>query len=435
MKKPIVIVLLTVALTLVCLGIGVVVFFAANDGFQRNSPFDNQNIASKLEESKTIEVDTDDPLTLTIYNAAGDVTITGGDVDAMQIDVAKTAFDSTQARADEEVKSVNYTIEQDGNNITIKYDIPKSMNFNNKINTVDFVITVPNETTIDVDTGFGEVSVANTKGNAKIRNDFGDVTLENIEGGLTVQTNSGEVNATSITAGSEAIALHSDFGAVILKKAGGRDITLDSRSGKITLSEVRATGKLTAGTDYGNVKFDNGSAASSSYTTKSGEIELTSVNVSGVLMVVNDFGNLTLDKVNAKSYDIVMSSGSIKIDGAQGSVKAHTKFGNITLTNAKNATLDLVTQSGTIDFEGTLGDGPHTIHSDFGGIEITLPADTALNVDLETEFGKVKSDIPISIVLTEELTNSHWVGTTNDGGSEFKVSTKSGDITIKTLGE
>jgi hypothetical protein len=435
MKKPIVIVLLTVALILVCLGIGVVVFFAANDGFQGNSPFDNRNVASKLEESKTIEVDTEDPLTLTIYNAAGDVTITGGDVDAMQIDVVKTAFDSTQARADDEVKYVNYTIEQDGNNITIKYDIPKSMNFNNKINTVDFIITVPNETTIDVDTGFGEVSVANTKGNAKIRNDFGDVTLENLEGGLTVQTNSGEVNATSITAGSEAIDLHSDFGAVILKKAGGRDITLDSSSGKITLSEVRATGKLTAGTDYGNVKFDNGSAASSSYTTKSGEIELTSVNISGLLMVVNDFGNLTLDKVNAKSYDIVMSSGSIKIDGAQGSVKAHTKFGNITLTNAKNATLDLVTQSGTIDFEGTLGDGPHTIHSDFGGIEITLPADTALNVDLETEFGKVKSDIPISIVLTEELTNSHWVGTTNDGGSEFKVSTKSGDITIRSLGE
>jgi DUF4097 and DUF4098 domain-containing protein YvlB len=309
------------------------------------------------------------------------------------------------------------------------------MNFNNKINTVDFVITVPNETTVNVDTGFGEVSVANTKGNADIRNDFGDVTLENIEGGLTVQTNSGEVNATSITAGNEAINLHSDIGAVILKKAGGRDITLDSNSGKITLSEVRATGKLIAGTDYGNVKFENGSAASSTYTTKSGEIELTSVNVSGLFMVVNDFGNLTLDKVNAKSYDIVMSSGSIKIDGAQGSVKAHTKFGNITLTNAKNATLDLLTQSGTIDFEGTLGDGPHTIHSDFGGIEITLPADTALNVDLETEFGKVKSDIPISIVLTEELTNSHWTGTTNDGGVEFKVSTKSGDITIKTLGE
>ena len=433
MKRPIVIVLLTVALTLVCLGIGAVIYFANN--FQTNNPFDRLNISSTLEESKTLEVDAEKPITLLIDNAAGDVTVSGGDVDTVQIDVVKTAYDSTKARADEEVKTVEYTVKQDGNNITITYEIPKSMNFNNKINTIDFAITVPNETSVEVDTSFGEVSVDNTKGNVDISNDFGDVTLENIEGGLTVQTNSGEVNATSITAGSEIIDLHSDFGPVILKKAGGKDITLDSNSGNITLSEVRATGDLTASTDFGNIEFDNGSSISLTLNTKSGRIELTSVNVNGQLLVTDEFGDLTLEKVNAKSYDIDMSSGSIKVDGVQGEVKAHTKFGNITVTNAKNATLDLFTQSGTIDFEGTLGDGPHTIHSDFGGIEITLPADTALNVDLETEFGKIKSDIPISIVLTDELTKSHWAGTTNDGGAEFKVSTKSGDITIKALGE
>ena len=433
MKRPIVIVLLTMALTLVCLGIGAVIFFA--NGFSINNPVDRLNISSTLEESKTLEVDTEKPITLAIDNAAGEVAVTGADVDTVQIDVVKTAYDSTKARADEEVKTVEYTIEQDGNDIMIKYEIPKSVNFNNKINTVDFVITVPNETAVEVDTSFGEVSVDNTRGNVDIRNDFGDVTLENIEGGLTVQTNSGEVNATSITAGSEMINLHSDFGAVILKKAGGKDITLDSNSGNITLSEVRATGGLTADTRFGNIEFDNGSAVTLTLNTNSGRIELTSVNVNGLLLVKDEFGDLTLEKVRAKSHDFDMNSGSIKIDGAQGPVKAHTKFGNITLTNAKNVTLDLFTQSGTIDFEGALGEGPHTLHSDFGGIEIALPADTALNVDLETNFGKVKSDIPVSILLTGEFTDSHWIGTTNDGGSEFKVSTKSGDITIKALGE
>lgn len=433
MKRPIVIVLLTVALTLVCLGIGAVIYFANN--FQTNNPFDVVNISSTLEESKTLEVDAEKPPTLKVNNAAGDVTVTGADVDTVQIDVVKTAYDSTKARADEEVKTVEYTVKQDGNDITIKYEIPKSLNFNNKVNTVDFVITVPNDTSVEVDTSFGEVSVDNTQGNVDISNDFGDVTAGNIEGGLTIQTNSGEVNATSITAGSETIDLHSDFGAVTLKKGGGSDITLDSNSGNITLSEVRATGDLTASTDFGNIEFDNGSAFAVTLHTKSGRIELTSVNVSGPLLVTDEFGDLTLDKVNAKSHDIDMSSGSIKINGAQGPIKAHTKFGNITLTNAQNVSLDLFTQSGTIDFEGTLGEGPHTLHSDFGGIEIALPADTALNVDLETNFGKVKSDIPISILLTGEFNNSHWVGTTNEGGSEFKVSTKSGDITIKALGE
>ena len=127
------------------------IYFA--NGFQTNNPFDKLNISSVLEESKTIKVDAKKPITLKVDNAAGDVTVTGGDVDTVQVNVVKTAYNSTQARADEEVKTIKYTVEQSGNNITIKYEIPKSMNFNNKINTVDFVITVPTETTVTVDTG------------------------------------------------------------------------------------------------------------------------------------------------------------------------------------------------------------------------------------------------------------------------------------------
>jgi len=260
MKKPIVIVLLVVALALVCVGIGAVVFFA--NGFQTNNPFDVRNISSQLEESKTLKVDTEETLTLKVDDVAGDVTVTGADVDTVQVKAVKTAYDSSQARADAEVKNVKYTIEQNGNTITLTYELPKSMNFNNNVNTVDFIVTVPNETTVDVDTNFGEVGVTDTKGNVDIKNDFGDVTVENIEGALTVKTNSGEVNATSIKAGSENIDLSSDFGGVTLEKAGGKDITLDSNSGTITLNEVRATGELNSNTDFGNTKFENGSADS-----------------------------------------------------------------------------------------------------------------------------------------------------------------------------
>ena len=151
MKRPIVIALLVAALALVCIGIGSVIYFA--NGFQTNNPFDKRNISSVLEESKTIKVDAKKPITLTVNSAAGDVTVTGGDVETVQVKVVKTAYDSTQARADEEVKTVKYTVEQSGNTITFKYEIPKSMNFSNNVNTVDFIITVPTETTVTVDTG------------------------------------------------------------------------------------------------------------------------------------------------------------------------------------------------------------------------------------------------------------------------------------------
>ena len=434
MKRPVVITLLVIALALVCVGIGAVIFFTANGGFATNNPFDRRNISSELEESKTLKVDTKKPLTLKVADAAGSVTITGEDVETVQVKVVKTAYDSSQARADEEVKGIKYAIEQTGNTITLKYELPKSMNFNNNINTVDFVVTVPNEVIVDVDTNMGEVGVTSTKGNVVIKNDFGDVTVENIEGALSVQTNSGEVNATSIKAGSENIDLSSDFGGVILKKAGGKDITLDSNSGTITLSEVRATGDLTSNTDFGNTKFENGSADALHVETNSGRVSLVKINISKEIFVKDDFGDIELKQAIASSYDLHTNSGSITLDGAKGKLKADTDFGNITINNAQSVTLTIETNSGTVEFNGSLGVGPHFIKSDFGGIDISLPTDAKLTVDLKTDFGNIKSDLPITIVLNGRSSSSdsdHIGGDINGGGEQLTVQANSGNINIK----
>src|ERR671919_2341040 len=119
MKRPIVISLLVLALAFVCLGIGAVIFFTANRGFPTNNPFDVRNISSHLEQSKTLKVDTEKPITLNVASAAGDVTITGANVDTVQVKIVTTAYDSSQARADEEVKGIKYTMEQTGNTITL----------------------------------------------------------------------------------------------------------------------------------------------------------------------------------------------------------------------------------------------------------------------------------------------------------------------------
>ena len=433
MKKSLILVLLTVALTLVFVGIVSVVFFRMN-GFSTNDPFDG-NIASTVEEDKTLEVDSEKALTLKVASAAGDITVTGGDVDTVQVHVVKTAYDSTQARADEEVKTIQYTIEQNGNNITLQYELPKSMNFSNNINTVDFVITVPTEATVDVDTGFGEVSVSDTIGNATINNDFGDITLLNIEGALSVTTNSGEVSATSIKASGKDIELQSDFGRITLEKASSRDITLDSNSGAIELIDVRATGDIITRTDFGDTKFENGSADSLDVETKSGRVTLIKIKVSKQIKVQDDFGEIDLEQATAASYDLHTNSGSITVDGAEGKLKAYTDFGGISIVNAESVTLDLQTKSGTVEFSGTLGEGPHTVSSDFGGIDLTLPADSALDVDLETDFGNINSAIPVTVVLNENSRSeaSQILGTINGGGIQLTVQTNSGNISINVI--
>jgi len=433
MKRPVVIILLTIALTFVCLGIGAVIFFAANGGFPTNNPFDVRNIPSVLEESKTLKVNTEKPLVLKVADDAGDVTITGADVDTVQVKVVKTAYDSSQSRADEEVKGIKYTIEQTGSTITLKYELPKSMNFNNNINTVDFIVTVPNQTTVNITTSLGEVSVSDTKGNVDVTNDFGAVTVENIEGALTVRNSSGEVTVTAIKAGSADIDLQSSFGGITLEKASGANVTLQSSSGAITLSDIRATGELSTKSDFGDTKFENGSANSLSVESSSGKVSLVKLTIANELKVDADFGELELNQAFAGSYDLHTSSGSITVDGARNKLKAYTDFGGITVENAQSVTLDLKTSSGIVTFSGSLGVGPHMITSDFGEIDLTLPADSKLNVDLTTDFGGISSDIPLTVTLDGSSDKNHQVGTMNGGGDQITIKTSSGAINIKGI--
>jgi DUF4097 and DUF4098 domain-containing protein YvlB len=433
MKRPVVITLLAVALVLVCVGIGSVVYFA--NGFQTNNPFDQRNISSVLEESKTLKVDAEKPVTLKIADDAGEITVTGADVQTVQVKAVKTAFDSTQARADEEVKDIKYTIEQNGNAITIKYELPKSMNIRNNVNTVDFIVTVPNGTSVDLDTSFGEVNVSNTKGSAVISNDFGDVTAQNIEGALSVDSSSGKITATSIKASGEDVDLHTDFGSVKLEKVNAKNVTAQSNSGTIQLNDVRASGDILTKSDFGDIKYENGSGASLNVETNSGKVSLIKLKVTRELVVNNDFGEIELEQAMAGSYDLHTNSGSITIDGAKGKLKAYTDFGGISIKNAESVTLDVKTNSGTVDFSGSLGEGPHMVKSDFGEIDLSLPSDSKLNVDLKTDFGKIKSDLPITVTLngSSDSDKSQIVGTINGGGDQLTVETNSGTVSIKAI--
>jgi DUF4097 and DUF4098 domain-containing protein YvlB len=432
MKRPIVISLLVIALAFVCLGIGAVIFFTGYGGFPMNNPFEVRNISSELEENKTLKVDAENPVSLRVNSGAGDVTVTGAEVETVQVRVVKTAYDTTQARADQEVKSIKYTIEQTGNTVTLKYELPASMNFNNQTNTVDFFVTVPNATTVNIDGNFGDVRVSDVIGNTDIVNDFGVITLENVEGALSVATNSGEVSATSIQAGDEDIDLNSDFGAISLRNASGNHITLDSNSGRITLEDVRATGDINTRTDFGDATFENGSGDSLTIETNSGRVSLVKIRISNEIKVQDDFGEIELEQASASSYDLNTNSGSITVDGAKGKLKAHTDFGGIKIANAQSVTLDLKTNSGTVEFSGSLGDGPHVVDSDFGEIDLTLPADAKLDVDLRTDFGTIQSDLPITVTLNGSSSSDgdQVVGSINGGGNKFTAQTSSGSVTI-----
>jgi DUF4097 and DUF4098 domain-containing protein YvlB len=114
-----------------------------------------------------------------------------------------------------------------------------------------------------------------------------------------------------------------------------------------------------------------------------------------------------------------------------GTIKAHSGYGNIKVTGGEDATLTLSTSSGSVEYSGTLGEGPHTLQSDYGSITITIPADTALDIDLKTDYGNIKSAIPVT--FSGDLDPQHWVGSINGGGEGLTASTSSGNISIEII--
>lgn len=428
MKRPLVITLLVLALLFVLAGIGAVVFFTVRN--VGSFVLEQSLVSVTAEESKTLNVK-DGPVSLIVDDGAGNITVIGGDVNTVEIDTVKTGSAPTRARAEQDLDNIQYNINQDGNTITLTYELNRIRT--EHVDTVDFTITVPVETSVDVETSLGEVSVSDINGDATITNDFGDISIENIAGALNASSKSGTLKVSAVKAGSQDIDIHSGFGQVTVEQLSGKNVTVTSSSGTIELNNIRATGDLLTSSDFGNVTYENGSSASLDVGTKSGKVSLTKVNVRDELKIQNDFGEIELVQAMAGSYDMNTNSGSIDVDGAQNNLKAHTDFGSITIKNADSATLDLDTKSGTIEFSGSLGEGPHMVNSDFGQIDLYIPTDTKLKMSLETNFGNISSEIPITVILEGNLERNKQEGTINGGGDLLTVRTKSGDINIAAI--
>ncbi|HMV97928.1 MAG TPA: DUF4097 family beta strand repeat-containing protein, partial [Anaerolineales bacterium] len=69
----------------------------------------------------------------------------------------------------------------------------------------------------------------------------------------------------------------------------------------------------------------------------------------------------------------------------------------------------------------------------FGTIDISLPADVKLTVDLKTDFGKIKSELPVTVILTDGARSDgdQIAGDINGGGEQLTVQANSGNITIR----
>src|SRR6202142_3489966 len=126
---------------------------------------------------------------LEVLTRSGDITVRNGSAGTVSIHAkihSGNSWFGSDHKADVQELQTNPPIRQNGNSIRIDY-----VNINNI--SVDYEITVPENTAIRAHTGSGDQNIEGLKGNVELESGSGDLKLARLTGDMHFQTGSGNV--------------------------------------------------------------------------------------------------------------------------------------------------------------------------------------------------------------------------------------------------
>jgi DUF4097 and DUF4098 domain-containing protein YvlB len=312
--------------------------------------------------------------TVDIENPRGDVSITGGDGNSIEVQAHEEAF----ANSDNDAKSIwdsempKSTVS--GGTVLIKSD------GSNK-GRVNLTITLPRTARVTVNESHGEV------------------TATGLGAGITANVPHGELHLNSITGPVEA---HLDRGNhdVSIHDING-DVTADGNSNELTLSEIH--GRLsTNGEIFGPVHMEN---------------------ISGPIKLHTSVTDLEIATLPG---DVTLDSDDLHVTEAEGSVRVSTHAKDVDLSQIYGDT-SVDNRDGRIAIESA-GVYAITANNGKGDVEITLPPNAAGEVDGHTHNGEVVDDFDLNVSGDEDKRVSGRIGA---GGPRIALTSANGDLHIK----
>jgi hypothetical protein len=219
----------------------------------------------------------------------------------------------------------NPPLRQDGNSIRIDY-----LNYHDI--SVDYEITVPEDTAVRTHSGSGDQTIEETRGNADLQSGSGDIKLEHLTGEIRLQTGSGNIRAEGI---SGPVRGGTGSGNFELEEIGSGDIDVHTGSGNIKARGIQGafhadagSGDITAeGTQIGGWEIRTGSGnihvhlpANASFdaniSTSSGTLDVDAPITMTVQGRVNETRKSIIGKVRGGGpmLSLRTGSGDIHID-------------------------------------------------------------------------------------------------------------------------
>lgn len=154
--------------------------------------------------------------TLELQNNIGKITVTGADVKNCDVTATIIAKATTEKKAQKLAEEVQIKLRSYADKLYIKIKVPD--NKSEQSITIDFDITVPKETALQLAADVGEINITNITRSIKAETDVGAISCKEITGDIDIETDVGEVKVLySKTAPSLCNAdIKTDIGAIDL---------------------------------------------------------------------------------------------------------------------------------------------------------------------------------------------------------------------------
>ncbi len=312
--------------------------------------------------------------TVDIQNPRGDVSVTAGDTQNVEVQTHEVAFANSDDDARKIFESEAAHINVSGNAVLIKSD-----GHNN--GRVNLTVTVPKTAKVSINAARGDVSVAGIGGGLDLSAAHGDVHLNSITG--TVQAH--------LSSNKHDFSAHQVDG----------DLITDGNTNDLTISEIK--GRFTINGDmFGEVHVENVTGPVSVHTSRT-DVQIASLP-----------GDLTFDSDNLRVNQskgllhVVTRSKDIDLNQIYGDSYVENRDGSITITPA-----------GTFSIEAK---------NNKGDIELTLPPNASANVSGRTHNGDIVNEYGLSITGEEDKSVSGKIGS---GQARIDLSSSNGDLRIK----
>lgn len=370
-------------LILVCIGIVAahnnVNWTAVGDQLQLGNNVDLAQVFGKKHEA-TEQVTHALPAnaTVVIQNPRGDVTITEGGENQMEMDLDKTVYSNSGSEAAEKLRGFEPLITSSGNVVTVHMPSSDSQ-------VCDVTIHLPANTALQVRTDHGDVTVNGRQAAVTVNAEHGDVQLSSIAGMVNATMHEGDLSATDVQG----------------------DLTVNGRMSDVTLSQV--TGAVSLDGDFfGDVHLER----------LHGPVHLHSSRTD--IQVASVAGSITLD------------SDDLTVENATGPVAIATLAKDVELRRV-TGDLRIHNSDGDVDVKTLAPIGSVNIENKNGDVQVTLPEDAKFSVSATAVDGEIHTDYNLST----ENGNEHSVvsGSVGGGGPLVHITAEKGDITLHKGGD